>query len=538
MDRLERNRRLTGAAAIVMFATFMSRITGFLRTLLIYTRMRPGGYSDEFLMAFTLPDTIYDLLAGGAIAAALIPVLSSYITRGKERIGWKAVSTFMNLTIVFMVILEVVFFIWTDELLSVLAAGYNESSSGDKTLLVDLTRILLLSAPFMMLAGQCNGILNSYKRFAVAAFGPVIYNISTVISIAIFGAVSPKATAWGVVASAALFFCIQMAATIRHFSLYQPRLHLNSKAFRKMFNLAIPSLLSSFILELNLMISRGYATFFDEGMLTLLNNANRTWQLPLGIFAQSIGIAMLPTLSEHYASNNGDEFSKVLNKGIRVVFLLSLPTSLFMMILNQDIMRVLFKWGDLSEGDVLYGGVCLLAYASALIFASMTALLNRAFYSIQDSRTPLFSGFVGIAANFLFNWFFRSFTPIGIAGTALSYSMASVVNMSVLVFAFHRKTGIHIIFENGRYALCSLMATVPSGAAILLLSLLIRPNTDSKLSQIVCISIPLAVGLSIFWYLCMKIRIPEIDTVNKMVLSGLKRVKSMFSRREPTDVIK
>ena len=199
------------------------------------------------------------------------------------------------------------FFIWTDELLSVLAAGYNESSSGDKTLLVDLTRILLLSAPFMMLAGQCNGILNSYKRFAVAAFGPVIYNISTVISIAIFGAVSPKATAWGVVASAALFFCIQMAATIRHFSLYQPRLHLNSKAFRKMFNLAIPSLLSSFILELNLMISRGYATFFDEGMLTLLNNANRTWQLPLGIFAQSIGICC-HTLSEHYHSNNGRVF--------------------------------------------------------------------------------------------------------------------------------------------------------------------------------------------------------------------------------------
>lgn len=84
MDQLERNRRLTGAAAIVMVATFMSRITGFLRTLLIYTRMRPGGYSDEFLMAFTLPDTIYDLLAGGAIAAALIPVLSSYITRERN----------------------------------------------------------------------------------------------------------------------------------------------------------------------------------------------------------------------------------------------------------------------------------------------------------------------------------------------------------------------------------------------------------------------------------------------------------------------
>ena len=90
MDQLERNRRLTGATAIVMVATFISRVTGFLRTLLIYTKMRPGGYSDEFLMAFTLPDIVYDLLAGGAIAAALIPVFSAYITKGKEHIGWRA----------------------------------------------------------------------------------------------------------------------------------------------------------------------------------------------------------------------------------------------------------------------------------------------------------------------------------------------------------------------------------------------------------------------------------------------------------------
>ncbi|NLW02507.1 MAG: murein biosynthesis integral membrane protein MurJ [Clostridiaceae bacterium] len=532
MDQLERNRRLTGATAIVMVATFISRVTGFLRTLLIYTKMRPGGYSDEFLMAFTLPDIVYDLLAGGAIAAALIPVFSAYITKGKEHIGWRAVSTFMNLTIILMVVLEIIFFIWTDELLSVLAAGYNEGSSGDKALLVSLTRILLLSAPFMMLAGQCNGILNSYKRFTVAAFGPVVYNICTIISIAIFGSVSPQLTAWGVVISAALFFGIQMMATVRHFSLYQPRLFLNSKAFRKLLHLAIPSLLSSLILELNLIISKGYATFFDKGMLTLLNNANRTWQLPLGIFAQSIGIAMLPTLSEHYATNNGSEYGKVLNKGIRVVFLLSLPTALFMMVLSQDIMRVLFKWGSLSESDVIFGGACLLAYAAALIFASMTALLNRAFYSIQDSKTPLIGGIIGIAANFAFNWFFRNYTTIDVAGTALSYSLASVVNTGILVFAFYRKTGIHIIYDNGRYVLRSLFAAVPSGLAVFLLSLLIRPDIGSKLSQIVCLALPLAAGLFIFWYLCMKIRIPEIDTVNKLVLSGLNRVKSMVARNK------
>ncbi|MCX7774085.1 MAG: murein biosynthesis integral membrane protein MurJ, partial [Clostridia bacterium] len=172
--------KLTGAAALIMGATFLSRITGFLRTLLIYTKMRPGGYSDEFLLAFTLPDLMFNLLAGGAIAAALIPILSSYISKGKEKTGWKAVGTFLNLTVIFIIITEVVFFIWTDHFLGILAAGYNSRDVGNKAMLIGLTRILLLVAPFMMLAGQCNGILNSYKRFTVASFGPVVYNLSLI----------------------------------------------------------------------------------------------------------------------------------------------------------------------------------------------------------------------------------------------------------------------------------------------------------------------------------------------------------------------
>lgn len=198
-------KKLTGAAGIVMLGTLLSRITGFLRTLFISTNMLPRGYSDEFILAFTLPDLVYDLLAGGAIAAALIPVLSTYLTKGNEKTGWKAVGTFMNLSLIIMVVLEAIFFIFTDELLGILAAGYNSGAGGDKELLIKLTRILLLSAPFMMLAGQLNGILNSYKRFAVAAFGPVLYNICTVLSIGLFGSISAELTSWGVVFGAAIF---------------------------------------------------------------------------------------------------------------------------------------------------------------------------------------------------------------------------------------------------------------------------------------------------------------------------------------------
>ena len=276
MDNKDTAKKLTGAAGIVMLGTLLSRITGFLRTLLISTNMLPQGYSDEFLMAFTLPDLVYDLLAGGAIAAALIPVLSAYLIKGKEKTGWKAVSTFMNVSVIFLVALEVIFFIFTDVLLEIMAPGYSRGASGDTELIIRLTRILLLSAPFMMMAGQFNGILNAYQRFVVAAFGPVIYNVCTVLSIAVFGAESAELTAWGVVAGAVVFFLIQFGATKKHFHNYQPRLYLKSHAFRQLLKLAVPSLISSSILEINLLISKGYATYYDEGMLTLLNNANRT----------------------------------------------------------------------------------------------------------------------------------------------------------------------------------------------------------------------------------------------------------------------
>ena len=275
MQNKEAVNKLTGAAGIIMLATLLSRITGFLRTLLISTQMLPKGYSDEFILAFTLPDLVYDLLAGGAIAAALIPVLSAYLTKGKEKVGWKAISTFMNLTIVVMVVLELIFFFFTDNLLGILAAGYKDGT-GNKALLITLTRILLLSAPFMMLAGQFNGILNSYKRFAIASFGPVIYNICTILSIALFGSKSAELTAWGVVFGAMVFFAIQFMAATGHFKNYRPRFYIKHEAFKKLMLLAIPSLISSTIIEINLIISKSFSTYFGTGMLTLLNNANRT----------------------------------------------------------------------------------------------------------------------------------------------------------------------------------------------------------------------------------------------------------------------
>jgi len=518
-------KKLTGAAGLVMFGTLLSRITGFLRSVLITTQMLPAGYSDEFILAFTLPDLVYDLLAGGAIAAALVPILSTYLAKGKEKAGWKAVSTFMNLSFILVLVLEIIFFIFTDSLLVIFASGYKDGASGNRDLVIRLTRILLLNAPFMMLAGQINGILNSYRRFAVAAFGPVVYNICTIISIALFGAKSAELTAWGVVIGGAVFFAIQFTGAFRHFTNYRPKLFLRSPIFHELIRQAIPSLISSTIIEINIIISRSYATFYESGMVTVLNNANRTWQLPLGIFAQSIGIALLPTLSEHYAKDDPDEFKKVLYKGLRVVFLLSFATSLLMMILSADIMRILFKWGASgNEYDVFYGGLCLMAYSSTLVFSSMIAMMTRAFYSVHNSKTPMFGGLLGIIILYLLNIFFRNATGIGVAGTALAYSMSQFVIMMIYMLMFRKKTGIDIITDNFGYIVKAVIGGIPAGLAAYGLSVLIRPDVNSKISQIAAICVPVAGGLAIFWFILLKLRVGEIRFINDMVLSKIRKI--------------
>lgn len=518
--------RVTGAAGIIMLATLLSRVTGFLRTALIQIVMKPKGYSDQFILAFSLPDIAFNLLAGGAIAAALIPVMSSFLSKGKEEDAWKALSTFLNISMIAMMVLEVVFFIWTDGILALVAAGYSGKGTGDRQMLVTLTRILLLNVPFMMLAGQCNGILNSYRKFAAAAFGPVIYNICTIIGIGLFGGSNVYLVAWAIVASAAVFLFVQLAATWRHFKRYRLSLEWRHPAFRKMLKLAVPSLMSSSIVEFNNVVARGFATFLPEGMLTLLYSANRTWQLPMGIFAQSIGIAMLPTLSAHHAAHETEAFRRLFNRGVRAVFLISLPISVIMMVQNQQIMRALFKWGgSVPETDVYYSGLALLGYGSALIFASILGMTIRAFYAMHDSITPLVNGILGIGVNFGFNALFQHFTNFGIAGTALSYSITSLFNMLILLFVYSRKTGIRFYSDNGTFFGKSFAAMIPAGAVLYGLTLLMKPAIGSKASQILCVSVPAIACCVAFYFMALALHIREVSMLREMVTARLKRFR-------------
>jgi len=296
---------------------------------------------------------------------------------------------------------------------------------------------------------------------------------------------------------------------------------------------AVPSLASSTLVEINNVMARSFASFMQSGMTTLLNNANRTWQLPMGIFAQSIGIAMLPSLSAHYAARETEAFRSLFNRGMRAVFLISLPLSVILLVEGDQVMRLLFKWGDLPESDVFHSGLALMGYSAALLFASLVGMTIRAFYAIHDSVTPLLAGLAGIGMNYLFNAVFRQTADIGIAGTALAYSISSFLQMMVLLLIFSRKTGILFFSDNIRFFGLSAIATIPSGLVLWLLTRVFQPDPDSKISQILCASIPALACLGVFYLAARALRIAEVSLLRDMVAGRLSRFRKRGGTQPP-----
>ncbi|MBP7177323.1 MAG: murein biosynthesis integral membrane protein MurJ [Thermoclostridium sp.] len=521
-------KKLSGTATMVMFATLLSRITGFLRNVLIKSIMSPQGYSDEFILAFTLPDLIFELLMGGAIAAAIIPVLASSLAKNKEKEGWKAMGTFMNCTIIAVIVVEIIFFIFTPAFLKLTAKGFTPDTP-EHLLTLKLTRILLPSALFMILSGLLNGVLNAYHKFTAVAFGPVVYNLCVVASIFLFGGKKVEVAAWGVVISSMIYFCMQLASAFKYMKHYRPRMYIKNDTFKELLTLAIPSLAASAVVYVNQIVGGSFSTEFAENSVTMMNNANRTWQLPLGVFAQAMGVAILPTLSTYFAQDKTEEFKGVLYKGLRTVMLLCIPSTMILILMNRQIMQILFKWSEMPVYESKMYGLALMAYAPALLFQSIVVILNRAFYSIHNTRIPLMIGTSTIGLNILANSFFAKNTNLGAVGTGLSYVITDMVYLFILILVFSRKTGLNLIPENFLFLAKISLSTVAAGVVLWLSTSLIPfPWEESftvgkKLMEIISAGAQLILPLLAFLITAILLKVDEVRLFIGSLLARLQK---------------
>ncbi|HHT73454.1 MAG TPA: murein biosynthesis integral membrane protein MurJ [Firmicutes bacterium] len=432
--------RVARAAGIVMFFILVSRILGFVRERAIAEVFGRTGVTDVFFAAFSIPDLMYQLLVGGALSSAFIPVFTQYLAKGEEEEAWYAASVFLNLIVLALAVFMILGVIFTPSLAPLVGIGFGGEQ---RELLILLMRVTFPAVFFTALSGLAMGVLHSYQRFTLPALGPIIYNLGQILGAYLLGPiVGIMGMAVGTILGSIGSFSLQLPQVIRKAKgYYRPVIDLSHPGIRRMGRLMLPAVIGLSISQINIIVGQNLASLLETGSIVALRLANRLINFPLGIFAMGISTAIFPTLSSLVARGEMLEFRRTFSFGLRVVFFITIPSAVGMACLSVPIVRLLFESGEFTAADTAATAYALLFYAPGLIAQAGIQILTRIYYSLQDTITPVKIGLVTVVINFLLSFSLLKLTALNHGAIALAYSITSIINMLIALVILRRKLG-------------------------------------------------------------------------------------------------
>lgn len=428
-------RAIAKAAGFMMAATLIARLLGLVRDIVIYSWFGQKYITDAYNAAFSVPDFIYMLLVGGALSSAFIPVFSGYLAKKQDDEAWEVASIVFNYTIGLLLILIIFAVIKTKTLIMLLApdlpAEYIQ-------LTVTLTRIMFIQTFFMAINGITLGILNSHGHFTTPAIGSILYNVGIIgIGIGMASRWGIMAFSIGVVVGAALNLSVQIPALIKIGVSYTPSFNFRHPGFRQIMILMVPVMLGLSVSQINLFVTQNLASGLTEGSISALRLAQRIMQVPIGIFGISIAMAVFPTMTSQAARHEMSSFKRTFSLGLRAIFLITVPAGIGIIAIREPIIQLMFQHGQFTSANTQATAAALLFYSLALFAYSAQQLLNRAFYSLNDTITPVIIGAASIGCNILLSIVLVRY--MGHRGLALAYSLAGVFNMLALIVVLRRR---------------------------------------------------------------------------------------------------
>jgi len=424
---MNEKEHVTRAAGIVGFFTFLSRVLGLARDILIANFFGSGMMADAFFVAFRIPNLLRRLFAEGSFSVAFIPVFTEYLqTRSKEEafVLARAVSTFLVLILTGITILGIVF---SPLIVRIIAPGFG--GMGEKyALTVLLTRIMFPYIFLVSLVALFMGILNSLEHFAAPAAAPVFLNLSMIAAL-VFLAPSMRTPtvglAIGVVVGGVIQVALQIPFLMEKGLSFVPRWNPNHPALRRIGVLMLPTLFGSAIYQVNQLVGTLLASLLREGSVSYLYYADRLVQFPLGVFAIAISTAVLPSLSREAAQRDLDGLKETLSHALRLTMFITIPAMMGLIVLREPIIRLLFQRGAFDAFTTIMTAQALLFYSLGLWAFAALRVFVIAFYSLQDTKTPVKVAAVAMLANIGLSLALMG--PLKHGGLALALSLASTL---------------------------------------------------------------------------------------------------------------
>jgi putative peptidoglycan lipid II flippase len=473
---------LAAAATIVAVGFLGSRVLGLVRSVVIADAFGTSPELGAYWVAFRLPDLIFQLLAGATLGAAFIPVFARKFTQQSPGEAWRLASSVLNLVATVTVVFAVLGFILAPWLVPAMAPGLDERS-----LAVDLTRIMMVSPILFAISGMFMGILNARHHFLFPAIAPWFYNLSIIVAALVSDDVHGLAV--GVVVGALLHLAVQLPALRIVGMSYAPIADWRDAAVREVGRLMAPRMLGLAAFQLNLLIMVFFASRVSDEAISAVNYGWLIIMTPLGLFGMAISTAVFPTLAEQ-AVRDRDELRRTVAQSLRLILFLTIPSSVALMILSEPLIAFLFERGaftaastDITEGVLLFFAVGLFAHAGIEI-------LSRGFYALGDTRTPVKFAAAAVVANLLLCLVFVD--PFGVRGLAMAMSLATVLEFSLLLRALNRRLeGLevdHLVYSLIRTAGATILMAEVIGLLMVMLSVGGLLNTGNLIDSFLAVA--------------------------------------------------
>jgi len=461
-----KSKTVTFAAILLGISAVISGILGLVSDIILAGKYGINAESNIYFAAFRIPDLVYNLLIVGGLGIAFLPIFSEYYSKDKEE-AWKITNLVLNVFLFLLFLISLILFIFTPVLMRFIAPGF---SPEDKAKAVSLTRIMFLSPIFFGLSSVFSGILQYFNRFLVYSIAPIFYNLGIIFGMVVltprFGVLG---LGYGVVIGAFLHCIIQIPSAINSGFSYKPLFDFKFPAIKRIFYLMVPRVFALAGQQINLMVITAIASTIaigtnTSGGIAIFNFSNAIFSFPIGIIGTSFAIAVFPTLARHWANGQKKEFFDNFSVTFRQILYFIIPISILIFILRAQIIRLVYGTFGANKFDWVatrLTAASLGIFSIGILASALIPFIFRAFFALQDTKTPTLIAIFSIILNIVLSFFFvnilkspntfhnfivnilrlKEIGDISIVGLPLAYVLAAITQFLLLLFFLYRKVG-------------------------------------------------------------------------------------------------
>lgn len=427
-------RKLAGYSLVVMAGFAVSRLFGLIRNVIVAQQFGTGREYEAFIAALTIPDLVFQVLAGGAVGAAFIPVFKGYFAEDDEAGAWRLTSLVMSLAMVVTIPTCLVLAFLARPLTELVVPGWDAAS---KDLTATLMRIMLISPAIFAVSGFCISVLNSFQRFFLAGLAPVMYSASIIVSALLFRELGIEAVAIGAVVGSALHLLVQVPGLVNIGMRYRFSLSLDHPGVREVLRLMGPRMIGLGVMQVNQLVNVILASFLIVGSIGYLNVAWLMLMAPL-VLAMAVSTAVFPTMAEESARHHSEAVGEVFVLALRTILFLTIPMGIGLMTLGEPLIRLLFEHGAFTAESARLTHFALIFYAIGLAGHATVEIVDRVYYALHDTWTPVKAASLAFVINLCLGVVLMR-TPLDYGGLALANSLAALAEASVLMMLVRRR---------------------------------------------------------------------------------------------------